>query len=269
MLLLDEPLASLDAARKAEILAYIELLRDELRLPIVYVSHALEEVTRLADRVVVIADGRGRRARASAADVALAPGARRAHRALRGRRGDRGARRVARRALRAHRRSPSTAASSSCPTSTRCRAKPVRVRIRARDVSLALERPDGMIDPERPRGRASSRSAASSARSSTWSLRVGATPLVARITRKAAEELGLAPGLHGPRAGEGGLHRPAQRRLRLIPRQIRHPTSYVSPRPRGDNRRMQDIVASFGLAFHLDHGRRSRSSGASSPCRSR
>src|SRR6185436_53255 len=58
LLLLDEPLASLDGARKAEILAYIELLRDELRLPMVYVSHALEEVTRLADRVVIVSDGR-------------------------------------------------------------------------------------------------------------------------------------------------------------------------------------------------------------------
>src|SRR5262249_3015753 len=58
ILLLDEPLASLDGARKAEILAYIELLRDELRLPIVYGSHGIEEVTRLADRVVVIDEGR-------------------------------------------------------------------------------------------------------------------------------------------------------------------------------------------------------------------
>jgi molybdate transport system ATP-binding protein len=58
VLLMDEPLASLDAPRKAEILQYIELLRDELRLPIVYVSHAIEEVTRLADHLVVMAEGR-------------------------------------------------------------------------------------------------------------------------------------------------------------------------------------------------------------------
>jgi molybdate transport system ATP-binding protein len=58
VLLMDEPLASLDAPRKAEILQYIELLRDELRLPIVYVSHALEEVTRLADHLVVMSDGK-------------------------------------------------------------------------------------------------------------------------------------------------------------------------------------------------------------------
>ena len=49
VLLLDEPLASLDAPRKAEILYYIERLRDEVRIPIVYVSHSLDEVVRLAD----------------------------------------------------------------------------------------------------------------------------------------------------------------------------------------------------------------------------
>jgi molybdate transport system ATP-binding protein len=56
--LMDEPLASLDAARKAEILPYVERLRDELKVPIVYVSHALDEVTRLATTLVIISDGR-------------------------------------------------------------------------------------------------------------------------------------------------------------------------------------------------------------------
>ena len=58
LLLMDEPLASLDGARKDEILPYLERLRDELRLPIVYVSHAIPEVTRLADTVVLLSDGR-------------------------------------------------------------------------------------------------------------------------------------------------------------------------------------------------------------------
>jgi len=58
MLLMDEPLASLDAARKQEVLPYIERLRDELGLLIVYVSHALEEVMRLANTIVVIEAGR-------------------------------------------------------------------------------------------------------------------------------------------------------------------------------------------------------------------
>jgi molybdate transport system ATP-binding protein len=58
VLLLDEPLAALDAPRKAEILSYIERLRDELALPIVYVSHAIEEVVRLADHLVLLDAGR-------------------------------------------------------------------------------------------------------------------------------------------------------------------------------------------------------------------
>jgi molybdate transport system ATP-binding protein len=58
ILLLDEPLAALDAQRRAEVLPYLENLRDEARLPMLYVSHALEEVARLADDVVVVRDGR-------------------------------------------------------------------------------------------------------------------------------------------------------------------------------------------------------------------
>lgn len=58
ILLMDEPLASLDAARKSEILPYIECLRDDFNLPVVYVSHALEEVVRLADTLALISDGK-------------------------------------------------------------------------------------------------------------------------------------------------------------------------------------------------------------------
>ncbi len=58
LLLLDEPLAALDAARKAEILPFIERLRDELGLPIVYVSHDPTEVLRLADRILLLEQGR-------------------------------------------------------------------------------------------------------------------------------------------------------------------------------------------------------------------
>ncbi len=58
ILLMDEPLAALDEARKAEILPYIERLRDEAGLPIVYVSHAVAEVVRLATTVVAMENGR-------------------------------------------------------------------------------------------------------------------------------------------------------------------------------------------------------------------
>src|SRR5215469_13144633 len=60
LLLMDEPLASLDARRKDEILPYIERLRDQAGVPIVYVSHAIAEVTRLASTIVLISDGRVR-----------------------------------------------------------------------------------------------------------------------------------------------------------------------------------------------------------------
>lgn len=58
LLLLDEPLASLDVARRDEVLPYLEKLRDELALPIVYVSHQFDEVLRLATHVVLMDNGR-------------------------------------------------------------------------------------------------------------------------------------------------------------------------------------------------------------------
>ena len=58
MLLLDEPLASLDAARREEVLPYLEILRDQLTVPMVYVSHNFDEVLRLATQIVLMESGR-------------------------------------------------------------------------------------------------------------------------------------------------------------------------------------------------------------------
>jgi molybdate transport system ATP-binding protein len=58
LLLMDEPLASLDPARKAEVLPYLERLRDEVAIPAVFVSHSLDEVARLASHVVLMEAGR-------------------------------------------------------------------------------------------------------------------------------------------------------------------------------------------------------------------
>lgn len=58
LLLLDEPLASLDAARKRDILPYLERLRDKAQVPIIYVSHDASEVRRIASRVVRLDAGR-------------------------------------------------------------------------------------------------------------------------------------------------------------------------------------------------------------------
>lgn len=57
MLLMDEPLASLDQSRKSEIMSYIETLRDTLKIPIVYVSHSEDETSRLASQIVTIENG--------------------------------------------------------------------------------------------------------------------------------------------------------------------------------------------------------------------
>jgi len=58
LLLMDEPLAALDLARKEEILPYLEQLHETLKIPILYVSHAPDEVARLADHLVVLDAGR-------------------------------------------------------------------------------------------------------------------------------------------------------------------------------------------------------------------
>ncbi|MEM9384544.1 MAG: molybdenum ABC transporter ATP-binding protein [Pseudomonadota bacterium] len=58
LLLLDEPLSALDASRKGEILPYLDALSTRFSLPVLYVTHALDEVTRLADRVLVLDGGR-------------------------------------------------------------------------------------------------------------------------------------------------------------------------------------------------------------------
>lgn len=57
LLLLDEPLSSLDGPRKGEILTYIERLRDTFGVPMIYVSHSVPEITRVADAIVLVAEG--------------------------------------------------------------------------------------------------------------------------------------------------------------------------------------------------------------------
>ncbi|MDF0666620.1 MAG: molybdenum ABC transporter ATP-binding protein [Nitrospira sp.] len=57
LLLLDEPLASLDIQRKQELLPFIRRLHEELRIPVMYVSHAVNEILQLADRVVLLKEG--------------------------------------------------------------------------------------------------------------------------------------------------------------------------------------------------------------------
>ncbi|MFI8748345.1 molybdenum ABC transporter ATP-binding protein [Pseudomonas sp. NPDC077186] len=60
LLLMDEPLASLDIKRKQEVLPYLERLHEELEIPVLYVSHAPDEVARLADHLVLLDEGQVR-----------------------------------------------------------------------------------------------------------------------------------------------------------------------------------------------------------------
>jgi molybdate transport system ATP-binding protein len=72
LLLLDEPLASLDASRREEVLPYLESLRDQLAIPMVYVSHQFDEVLRLATHLVLMESGKVL-AQGNLSDISLNP----------------------------------------------------------------------------------------------------------------------------------------------------------------------------------------------------
>jgi molybdate transport system ATP-binding protein len=72
LLLLDEPLASLDTARREEVLPYLEALRDQLSIPMIFVSHQFDEVLRLATHVVLL-DGGKVAAQGSPSQISLEP----------------------------------------------------------------------------------------------------------------------------------------------------------------------------------------------------
>lgn len=191
ILLMDEPLASLDIPRKTEILDYIERLRDELNIPIVYVSHSVTEITRLADTVVLLSDGKclavgdvdevmgrldlkpatGRYEAGSVLDTRVA-----AHDA---------------------RDQLTTLAFDGgeliVPHLDVSIGERVRTRIRARDISLSIEKPTEIsilnvlpacvmaIDEE-------------TGPIVDVQLAVGSVTLVARITRRSFQQLGIRPG---------------------------------------------------------------------------
>ncbi|MDA8109745.1 MAG: molybdenum ABC transporter ATP-binding protein, partial [Betaproteobacteria bacterium] len=191
ILLLDEPLAALDQARKSEILYYIERLRDEVRIPIVYVSHALEEVVRLADTLVLVSGG-GVTEAGPVAELA-------ARLDLRPQLGrfEAGAViecRVAEQDLASGlARLEFAGGALYAPDVDALVGERLRVRIRARDVSLALSAPR---DASFLNVVAGTVAAIGGEPGATVDVRLDAAgaPLVARITRKSVAALGLAPG---------------------------------------------------------------------------
>ena len=195
ILLMDEPLASLDAGRKADILPYLERLQGELGIPILYVSHAIDEVARLADHLVLLVDGKvdasgPTNELLTRLDLSLAHGD------------------TAGAVLKTTVQSHDTAdhlttvrfqgGKLTVPMSTTNIGQPLRIRVQARDVSLTLTKQTGTsiqnilsatvteLSPDSP-GQV------------MVALDVGAggeaIPLLARITARSANALGLAPGL--------------------------------------------------------------------------
>jgi molybdate transport system ATP-binding protein len=191
LLLMDEPLASLDESRKAEILPFIERLRDEAQVPIVYVSHSLTEVTRLATTVVILNDGRV----AAVGSPAQVLG--RTDLAFPEMSGEAGALIEAvisdhddHFGLTALRSSAGTlhAPLLELPVGT-----PVRVRIRARDVMIAIRPPEGLsaLNVLGARVLELDNVGTSLVR---VDLDCGGIRLAARLTRKSVETLALHPG---------------------------------------------------------------------------
>jgi molybdate transport system ATP-binding protein len=192
LLLMDEPLAALDDQRKAEILPFIERLRDELRIPIVYVSHSLREVTRLATTLVLIADGRVQAAGSpvelmSRLDLRPATGRYEAGALLEGHIGRHD--NVLELTTLA-----TTAGELRVPLLDLPAGTPIRVRVRARDVMLALAPPEGFSALNVLAGRVAELAPPDGAIVEV-ALSCGQGRLLARITRYSVERLGLRPGL--------------------------------------------------------------------------
>jgi len=192
VLLLDEPLASLDAPRKAEILYYIERLRDDVAVPIVYVSHSLDEVVRLADAIVMLSEGRvlgsgPLRDMMGRAELRPYLGRHEGGAVIEAR--------VAEQDLESGlARLEFDGGALEIPDVEALAGERVRVRVRARDVSLALSRPAG-VSIRNILAATVVRLAAEEGPSLDVELDVGGTPLIARITRRSALDLGLRAGL--------------------------------------------------------------------------
>lgn len=191
LLLMDEPLAALDAERKAEILPLIERLRDGAGIPIVYVSHAVPEVARLADTIVVLEGGRV--AAAGPAEAIL-------------RRGDLGGLHAAEAGALLDMvveadapaadltRLSGRAGQLLVPRIALAPGTSVRVHVPARDVLLALEAPSGLSARNRLAGRVLGLAHLAEG-TVLVEVDCNGAVLAARLTRAATHELGLAPGM--------------------------------------------------------------------------
>jgi molybdate transport system ATP-binding protein len=190
LLLLDEPLAALDLARKREILPYLEQLHAELEIPVLYVSHAPDEVARLADHIVVLDGGRVRAsgplgATLSRLDLPIRLGED-AGVVLEGQVVERDGRwQLAR---------VNTAAGALWVRDGGLPAgSAARIRILARDVSIALEHQESSITNTLP-GTISAMVTDDHPALVLMRVRVAQADILARLTHRSAQQLGLAEG---------------------------------------------------------------------------
>lgn len=190
MLLMDEPLAALDGPRKDEILPYLNRLKTHMNVPILYVTHSVEEMARLADHVVLLQDGQVLQ-HGDVFDVMSSPaampllGVREAGAVLRAR--------VAGRAEDGLTRLETAAGPLELPGVDAALGEVLRLRILAQDVILATERPNGLsarnvfevqiasIEQGRGPGVA-------------VVMNVGDEKLLARITARSCRDMGLEHG---------------------------------------------------------------------------
>lgn len=195
LLLLDEPLASLDAARREEVLPYLEILRDEIAVPIIYVSHQFDEVLRLATHVVLLEAGRIL-AQGDLGAISLLPelraiigpdavGAILAAEVL-GRDADSGLLRVRIGAGELQLRAGGHDAAGP--------GEILRVQVLARDVIIASEEPRAISVRNHLRGVVAAL-AGDDAETDLISIDIGGVILLARVTHAATRALGLRPGL--------------------------------------------------------------------------
>lgn len=189
LLMMDEPLAGLDQARKADVLALIERVRDVVGVPILYVSHAREEALRIASHAVVIAEGRCVDA-GSPRQVLGGDQSRGLARTVQGRL-------VAKNSTDGLSELALSGGRLFVPQVDAPLGSTMTIEIAAKDIILAVERPVGLsalnilacdiqsIDPSR------NESAAMDV-----TLACGGDELVAQVTRRSVEMLALAPGQH-------------------------------------------------------------------------
>jgi len=191
LLLMDEPLASLDEPRKQEIMPYLERLRDEARIPIIYVSHSVAEVARLSDSLVILEAGKIRAQGVTLElmqrlDLIAATGT-----------GEAGA--VIEAVVEKHDEAyglttlRSRATLWRVPRLEAAPGKTVRMQIKARDVMIALARPDAMSALNVIEARVAEIGPMDGP-GVEIKLDCGGEALVARLTRYSAEQLSLRAG---------------------------------------------------------------------------